>query len=259
MRQVFLPMSFIWSKKWSYPPTDLTLELRKELFTESYDQINFASHRNDISPRDNYHPKTWILNKLNWLIVNVWDQYLRPDTLVKAAEDWTFKLIQLEDLNTDYANLGPVNGPLNLLACYIKEGPDAYSVRRHRERMEDFLWVKNEGMLMNGTNGVQNWDTAFAIQAVVDAGLAQDPKWKPMLLKALGYLEDMQTLENCHGIEEVCDRNGYRHPTKGAWGFSNRDQGYTVSDCTSEAVKSIIMLQSIPSYPKLVSDERIKL
>jgi lanosterol synthase len=247
-------MSFIWSKKWSYPPTDLTLELRKELFTESYDQINFASHRNDISPRDNYHPKTWILNKLNWLIVNVWNQYLRPDTLVKAAEDWTFKLIQLEDLNTDYANLGPVNGPLNLLACYIKEGPDAYSVRRHRERMEDFLWVKNEGMLMNGTNGVQNWDTAFAIQAVIDASLAQDPKWKPMLIKALEYLEDQQTLEN-RIEQEVC----YRHPTKGAWGFSNKDQGYTVSDCTSEAVKSVILLQNIPGYPKLISDERIKL
>jgi lanosterol synthase len=199
------------------------------------------------------------LNTINWALVNAYNPFLRTNGIKQYAEAYTFKLIQIEDKNTDYSNLGPVNAPMNFLACYIQEGPDAESVKRHRERMEDFLWVKDEGMLMNGTNGVQNWDTAFAIQAVVEAGLAQDERWRPMLMKALGYLEDMQTLENCHGIEEVCDKNGYRHPTKGAWGFSNRDQGYAVSDCTSEAIKSIIMLQSIPSYPKLVSDDRIKL
>jgi lanosterol synthase len=254
MRQVFLPMSFIWSKKWSYPPTTLTQELRKELFVQSFDEINFAAHRNSTHARDNYNPKSWILNQINWLLVNVWNPYLRSNAVVNAAEAWTFKLIQLEDLNTDYANLGPVNGPMNLLACYIQEGPDAYSVRRHRERMEDFLWVKDEGMLMNGTNGVQNWDTSFAIQAVIDTGLAEDPKWKPMLIKALEYLESQQTLEN-RIEQDVC----YRHPTKGAWGFSNKDQGYTVSDCTSEAVKAVMLLQEIPGYPKLVSDDRIKL
>ena len=254
MRQVFLPMSFIWSKRWSYPLTTLTMELRKELFTEPWDTINFAAHRNSIHPRDNYHPKTWILNQINWLLVNVYKPFLRTESIKRAAEAWTYKLIEMEDANTDYSNLGPVNGPMNLLCCYIQEGPDAYSVRRHRQRMEDFLWVKNEGMLMNGTNGVQNWDTAFAIQAVMDAGLAEDPKWRPMLIKALEYLEDQQTLENCVD-QEKC----YRHPTKGAWGFSNKDQGYTVSDCTSEAVKSILMLQNVPGMPKLVSDERIKL
>jgi lanosterol synthase len=247
-------MSFISSKRWSYPETTLTKELRNELFTQPYESINFGSHRNSICPRDNYHPKTWILNKLNWVLVNIWEPFLRTESIARAAEAWTYKLIEMEDANTDYANLGPVNGPLNLLASYIQEGPDAYSVRRHRQRMEDFLWMKDEGMLMNGTNGVQNWDTAFTIQAVLDAGLAEDSHWKPMLVKALEYLEDQQTLE-----DRVDQEKCYRHPTKGAWGFSNKDQGYTVSDCTAEAVKSIIMLQSVPGYPKLVSDDRIKL
>ncbi|KAF2672980.1 oxidosqualene:lanosterol cyclase-like protein [Microthyrium microscopicum] len=254
MRQVFLPMSFIWSKKWTYPETTLIKELRKELFTEDYEKIDFAYHRNSISPRDNYHPKTWVLNSLNWLLVNIYNPYLRTKSIADSAEAWTWQLIKWEDQNTDFANLGPVNGPMNLLACYIQEGPSAYSVHRHRERMEDFLWVKDEGMLMNGTNGVQNWDTAFLIQAVMEAGLAESPKWKPMLLKALEYLESQQTLEN-RVEQEKC----YRHPTKGAWGFSNKDQGYAVSDCTAEAVKSVILLQAIPGYPKLIPDDRIKL
>jgi len=253
IRQVFLPMSFIASKRWSYPPTDLILDLRKELFVQPYESITFANFRNSIHPRDNYNPKSFILNMINSLLVNVWTPYLLPTSLKEKAEAWTWELIQMEDINTDYANLGPVNGPMNFLACYIQEGPDAYSVRRHKERMADFLWMKNEGMLMNGTNGVQNWDTAFAIQAIVECGLAASERWKPMLIKALEYLEDQQTLEN-RPDQEKC----YRYPTKGAWGFSNKDQGYTVSDCTSEVIKAVMLLQALPGYPKLVSDERVK-
>src|SRR3989440_1382646 len=70
MRQVFLPMGYIWSKRFSYPPTPLTLKIREEIYCKPYNTINFLSHRNTISPRDNYHPKTWLLNSINWVLVN---------------------------------------------------------------------------------------------------------------------------------------------------------------------------------------------
>jgi len=251
MRQVFLPMSFIYSHRWSYPVTPLIQELRQELFVEPYASIKWGSHRNSIYFKDNYHRKTWLLRAIFWLVVNVW-QYIRPASLTKKAQDWTWKLIQMEDKNTDFSNLGPVNGPMNLLACYIKEGPNAYSVQRHRERMADFLWVKNEGMLMNGTNGVQNWDTSFTIQAVMDAGLAEDPKYRKMLLKALEFLEDQQVRENVDD-QAIC----YRQQRKGSWGFSNKDQGYAVSDCISEALKAVLILQRTPGFPNLLEDQRI--
>lgn len=253
MRQVFLPMSFIYSKKFSYPLTPLTRQLREELYIQPYASIDFHSHRNTISPRDDYHPKTALLRTINWGLVNVWNPYLRPEYIKKRAEDWTFDLIQREDENTDFANLGPVNGPLNTLACYIHDGPDSHSVKRHRDRLHDFLWVKSEGMLMNGTNGVQTWDTSFVIQAVVEAGMAEDPKWRKTLTKALEFLNDQQIRGNVRE-QEVC----YRQQRKGAWAFSTKDQGYTVSDCTSEALKAVILLQRIPGFPTLVSDERLK-
>jgi lanosterol synthase len=252
MRQVFLPMSFIWSKRWVYPETAIVRDLRKELFVEPYYAISWGKHRNSIYEKDNYHPKTWLLRTAFWLIANVYTPYLRPASLVKRAEDWVFKLIQMEDKNTDFANLGPVNGPMNLLACYIREGPGAYSVQRHRERMADFMWMKAEGMLMNGTNGVQCWDTAFTIQAVMDAGLAEDPKYKKMLTKALEFLEDQQIRENVDD-QAIC----YRQQRKGAWGFSNKDQGYAVSDCISEALKAVLVLQRTPGFPTLLEDQRI--
>jgi lanosterol synthase len=121
--------------------------------------------------------------------------------------------------------------------------------------------MKDEGMLVCGTNGVQNWDTSFAAQAAVAAGLAQDEQFRPVLIKSLEFLEAMQTLENREGIADIGTnwKNAYRHPTSGAWGFSNRDQGYAVSDCIAEAVKTVVTLQAIPSYPTLISAERLYL
>lgn len=253
MRQVFLPMSYVYSKRFVYPATPFIHQLRKELYVEPYESIEFSSHRNTIYTVDNYHPKTWILNLINFILVYIWFPYLRTASLVKKAEDWVWRLVQYEDQNTDYADLAPVNAPMNTLVCYMKDGPESYSFKRHTERLNDYLWVNREGMMMNGTNGVQVWDTAFTIQAVIEAGLANDPKWKPMLTKALAYLDHEQIRD------EVKDRERcYRQSRKGAWPFSTKVQGYTVSDCTSEALKATLQLQKIGGYPELISETRIR-
>lgn len=253
MRQVFLPMSYLWSKKFTYPLDSLTRQLREELYTQPYDSINFAAHRGSISDADNYYPKTWLLNTANWFLVKLWNPFIRPSYIIKRAEDWTWELIRMEDENTDYAGLGPVNNPMNMIACYIHDGPDSYSVRRHRERLNDYMWVKNEGMLANGTNGVQIWDTAFITQAIVVAGFADDKRWRPMLTKALEFFEDHQIRENVPD-QEKC----YRQHRKGSWPFSTKTQGYVVTDCTAEGLRSTIQLQEMHGYPKLISVDRLK-
>lgn len=280
MRQVYLPMGFIWSRRWQYPKADadpLIRELRQELFTAPHDEIAWARYRNAISTVDNYHPKSWVLNLINYFLVLIYIPFLRINWIVERAERWVWRLIEIEDANSDYADLAPVNGPMHLLACYIEEGPDAYSVKRHRERMQDFLWVSKEGMMMNGTNGVQNWDTALAVQAVAEAGLATKPQFHQTLSKALSFLESQQFQEHPVGYEKssaysdpptsrTAPEAGYRHPRRGAWGFSNRTQGYTVSDCTAEALKSSLVLQTMPDpknpdkrlFPETISVQRLK-
>jgi lanosterol synthase len=252
MRQVFCSMSYVWSKKWSCEEDDVIRALRQELFVEPWDEVDWAGNRNSIHPMDNYHPKSWLLNTANWFLVNIWNPYLRTKAISNRAEAWISKLIDMEDENTDYADLAPVNAAMNTVVCYIRDGPGSYSVRRHVERLEDALWVNHEGMMCNGTNGVQNWDTSFAIQAIVDAGLEQEPRWRPMLTKALEFLEDQQIRADCKDAE-LC----YRNPRKGAWGFSNRIQGYPVCDCVSEAMKAVILLQKTPGYPQLINDRRL--
>ncbi|KAL7801906.1 oxidosqualene:lanosterol cyclase [Trichoderma afarasin] len=252
IRQVFLPMGYLYSKRWSCEETDITRALKQELFVQPHAEIVWASHRNDISAIDNYHPKSWLLNTINWVLVNVYNPYLRFNFLKERGEKWVSELVDMEDANTEYSCLAPVNAPMNTLVCYIRDGPDAYSTKRHIERLEEYLWVKDEGLLCNGTNGVQCWDTSFAILSVVESGLHTDERWKPMLLKGLEYLDRHQIRENCKD-QEKC----YRQPRKGAWPFSNRDQGYGVSDCTSEALKAVILLQKTEGYPQLVDDQRI--
>jgi len=250
MRQVFLAMSFVASKGWQCKSTPLTLALRDELFVEDWDKLDWAAHRNSIHEKDNYHAKSTLLVILFWLIANFlpYIRWIWRD----RAEAWAWKLIEMEDKNTDYSDLAPVNGAMNLVACYIQEGADSYSVKRHRERAMEFLWMKGEGMLVNGTNGLQSWDTAFSVQSVFDCGLAEEDRWRPMLTKALEFLDDQQIREDVND-QDLC----YRQQRKGAWAFSNKDQGYAVSDCVSEALKSVLYLQRTPGYPKLLSDERI--
>ncbi|KAG6318898.1 hypothetical protein E4U22_005015 [Claviceps purpurea] len=252
MRQVFLPMGYIYSKRWVCEETDVIRGLREELFTEPHAEINWAAHRNSIAPGDNYHPKSWLLNAANWFFVNVWNPYLRPNFIKEWAEDWVSQLVDMEDANTDYLDLAPVNAAINTVMCYVRDGPDAVSVKRHIERLDECLWVTQEGMLCNGTNGVQCWDTAFLIQGVFAGGLQNDEKWRPMLIRALEYLERQQIRENCVD-QEMC----YRQPRKGGWPFSNRDQGYGVSDCISEALKAIILLQKVSDFKEVLEDQRI--
>ena len=253
MRQVFLPMSYIYSKRFVFPATKLTQELREELYPRPYEFIRFSRHRNDISSRDNYHPKTFVLVILYWLIAKIWLPFLRPNWIKRRAEEWTFRLIEYEDANTDYADLAPVNSPMNALACYIHDGPTSASFSLHLDRLRNYLWMNPEGMLCNGTDGCQTWDTSWLIQAVHHSNLTASPKWKPMLQQSLSFLDDQQIRSNCID-QEKC----YRQRRKGAWAFSTRAQGYTVSDTTSEALQSVIFLQSTPGFPTLVSDTRLR-
>lgn len=252
IRQVFLPMGYFYSKRWSCEETEITRGLKNELFVQPYDEIDWPKYRNSIHPGDNYHPKTWVMNTLNWLLVNVWNPYLRTNGLKQRAEDWVSELVDMEDRNTDYANLAPVNAPMNTLVCYVRDGPDAPTTKRHLERLQEFIWIKDEGMLCNGTNGVQCWDTAFTVQAVFEAGLHKDKKWRPMLENALNYLERQQIREDC-----VETKKCYRQRRKGGWPFSNRDQGYGVSDCISEALKAVILLQKVGGFDTVLEDQRI--
>ena len=57
---VYLPMSYLYSLRFQMPVNDLIKSLRKELYTQEYDSIDFSLHRNSVSGVDMCHPHTLV-------------------------------------------------------------------------------------------------------------------------------------------------------------------------------------------------------
>jgi lanosterol synthase len=279
-RAVHLSMSFIWSHQWTYPGKDddpLILELRQELLN-SPQPVSWTSYRGVVHRGDDYHTTSWVLAVLYWFLISIYIPYFRTDRLIQRAEARVFHLIQIEDENTDQSCIASIVAPMTLIVYFIREGLEGDGVRAHRERLEDFMWMSKYGMGVNTTNGVQTWDTALAIQAITATGLASHPRFYKVMSTALEFLDDHQ-MDHTTGFENSSAFSdpptirtslevGYRQVRKGAWGFSDKRQGYPVSDCTAEALKSVLLLQSMidpadPThtkhlYPQRLSEQRLK-
>ena len=154
-----------------------------------------------------------------------------------------------------YVDIGPVNKVINMLCCWF-EDPDGEAFKRHLPRVHDYLWLAEDGMKMQGYNGSQLWDTAFATQAVLATGLAKE--YAGVVQKAYAYIDASQVRENCAPPLAAY----YRHISKGAWPFSTRDHGWPISDCTAEGLKAALRVVAHPDAASLlpgaaISDSRL--
>lgn len=104
--------------------------------------------------------------------------------------------------------------------------------------------MSKHGMMMTGTNGSQLWDASFIAQALYESDLGSLPENRASTEKLLEWLDGCQIQANPKHFKEA-----YRHRSEGAWPFSTSEQSYTVSDCTAEGMKSVLLLQKLPSVP----------
>ncbi|KAI8812728.1 terpenoid cyclases/protein prenyltransferase alpha-alpha toroid [Cladochytrium replicatum] len=253
-RAVYLPMGWLYAYRYKMDETDLIRELRKELYVEDYESIQWSKHRNNVCKLDLYNPHTVIMEQAFGLI-SMYEKYAASPSQYfrKWALDVSLEQIRGEDEATKYNDIGPVNKAMHMIIVWIVDGPNSKSFQKHLDRNLDFMWMGENGLNCNGTNGSQLWDASFAVQAMIEADLADDPKYRPYILKAMDFIDSMQIKTdppNCNKI--------YRHISKGAWPFSTRDQSYTLSDCTAEALKSILLMRKYSWYnPKKISDDRL--
>ncbi|TPX64183.1 hypothetical protein SpCBS45565_g06082 [Spizellomyces sp. 'palustris'] len=250
-RMVYLPMGFIYGQRLVCRETNLIRELREELYTQPYESIRWSKMCNNVAESDIYYPHTRLLDGLNgicWLY-----EKLGPSRLRKWAIEECWLQLQMEDENTKFGNLASVNHPLNMLCTFFRLGKDSEEFRKHKEHCLDYIWMSESGMHFNGTDGSQVWDTSFLCQAVCEAGLAEEPEFQTTMQRALEFLDSQQIR-----TDPINRKRCYRDATKGAWPFSRRDQGYTVSDCTAEAMKSIFFLQELDYTTKNVGQERFR-
>ncbi|CAN6195318.1 unnamed protein product [Urochloa humidicola] len=247
-RMVYLPMCYIYGKRFVGQITPLVLELRKELYIDPYNEIDWNKTRSQCAKEDLYYPRPFVQDILWATLHKIFEPVMvhwPASKLREKALETVMQHIHYEDENTRYICIGPVNKVMNMLACWI-EDPNSEAFKLHIPRIYDYLWVAEDGMKMQGYNGSQLWDTAFTVQAIVATNLIEE--FGPTLKLAYDYIKNSQVLDDCPG-----DLNDwYRHTSKGAWPYSTADHGWPISDCTAEGLKASLLLAKIS--PQVVGE-----
>lgn len=236
-RMVYLPMSYLYGHRVQRPLDDTLRALREELYDEPYERIDWAASRNHVYEGDAYRPTSQVMNAVNRVLL----QHERKPLLRERALSEVLEQVRREDRNTDYVCLGPISKLFHMWV-WDHASPGGEEFQRHLERLPEYLYEGDDGIKMQGYHSSQLWDTSFAAQAVVDAGRAEQEQ--AFLAEAHRFVDAAQVLQ------DVVDRKRcYRDPTAGGWGFSDRTNGWVVSDCTAEGLKAALKLASVVSDP----------
>ncbi|KAI4334868.1 hypothetical protein L6164_013576 [Bauhinia variegata] len=248
-RLVYMPMSYLYGKRFFGPITPLILELREELFTQPYHEVNWKKARHLCAKEDLYysHP---LIQDLIWDSLYIFvESFLTRWPLNKLIREnalkVTMKHIHYEDENSRYITIGCVEKVLCMLACWV-EDPNGDAFKKHLARVPDYLWVSEDGMTMQSF-GSQQWDAGFAIQALLATNLTEEIA--PTLARGHDFIKKSQVKDNPSGDF----KSMYRHISKGAWTFSDQDHGWQVSDCTAEGLKCCLLFSMLP--PELAGEE----
>ncbi|CAI5756411.1 unnamed protein product [Candida verbasci] len=252
-RAIYLPLGYVSANQVKCELDPLLEEIRSEIYLESqlYETINFSKHRNDVCGVDLYYPHTKVLDFANG-VLSVWEKS-RPSFILNLLNRKVVEQIEKELQNTEYLCIAPVSFAFNMVVINHAQGGESENFKKMMDRANDVVFHGPQGMTVMGTNGVQVWDAAFAVQYFFMAGLVDDEKYHDLIRKSYLFLVRSQFTEDC--VE-----GSFRDKRKGAWPFSTKSQGYTVSDCTSEALKAIIMVQNHPAFQDIrdkIKDENL--
>ncbi|KAH6818429.1 cycloartenol synthase 1 [Perilla frutescens var. frutescens] len=247
-RLVYMPMSYLYGKRFVGPITGLIRTLRQEIYTEPYHEINWNKARNTCAKEDLYYPHPFMQDMLWGFLHHFAEPFLKRwpfSKLRDKAIGIAMEHVHYEDKNSRYLCIGCVEKVLCLIACWV-EDPNSEAYKHHLARIPDYFWVAEDGLKMQSF-GCQMWDAAFAIQAILSANLSEE--YGPTLKKAHNFVKASQVRDNPSGDLGKM----YRHISKGAWTFSMQDHGWQVSDCTAEGLKVALLYSQMP--PELVGEE----
>ncbi|XP_059595597.1 cycloartenol synthase 2 [Vitis vinifera] len=149
-RMVYLPMSYIYGKRFVGPITPTIISLRNELYIVPYQEVDWNQARNQCAKEDLYYPHPLVQDILWASLHNVIEPILGHwpgNKLREKALCTVMQHVHYEDENTRYICIGPVNKVLNMLCCWI-EDPNSEAFKLHIPRIIDYLWIAEDGMKM---------------------------------------------------------------------------------------------------------------
>jgi lanosterol synthase len=249
-RAIYLPLGYLAADSVKCEEDDLIRSLREEIYGQDYDSIDFSKHRDDVCGIDLYYPHSTLLDIANKFL-SKWEQW-RPKWLLNSMKSYIFDLVLKELQNTENLSIAPVNAAFNTIVVFQEQG-DSPLFQSCISRLKECLFHGPQGLTVMGTNGGQVWDCAFALQYLFMAGLAEIDDYIPMVERGYRFLVNSQ-------FTEECVKGSFRDKRVGGFPFSTKEQGYTVSDCTAESMKAIIMVRNSDKFQhlrNLITDERL--
>lgn len=110
-RLVYMPMSYLYGKRFVGPITNLVKSLRQELYNQPYHHVNWNKARNTVAKEDLYYPHPVVQDMLWGFLHHVAEPILRRwpfsmlrDKALKAA----IQHVHYEDENSRYLCIGCV-------------------------------------------------------------------------------------------------------------------------------------------------------
>ena len=250
-RQIYLGIAFLYGKRFvAKLPGSLRDELRREIYTEPYDSIDFKRFRHTVSASDVFVPISPVL-RLVYNCLAVYER-LHSSALRHKGLALCLEKIVYEQRTTNYQGISPVSGLLNCLAIFA-ENPEHPDLAPSIAGMEAWRWEDEaEGIRYVGARS-NSWDTAFVVQALLEA-----PNIAEGTQEALGKAN--RFLDSAQLTEELPDfKSAWRDPALGGWCFSDGRHRWPVSDCTAEALSALLDLYHCPTIKvnSPLTDERL--
>jgi len=229
-RLIYMPMGFIYGRKFQVDLTPLIEALRSELYVSDYLDVNFRATRLMLREEEVYNPPSAVL-QLIYKVSNFYEQWHHKGWRSKAIAQM-IDLIRFELQTTDYTSLSPVSGLFNIIALWL-HNPDDPDIRQALERFERWIWEDEQaGLRITGARST-TWDTAFTIQTLQAASPHVDVS--ASLLQGQQFLGTQQIRETFPNFEKF-----HRIDPKGGFCFAGVWHGWPVSDCTAEALLALL-------------------
>ncbi|XP_004975213.1 achilleol B synthase isoform X4 [Setaria italica] len=240
-RMVYMPMAYIYGKKFVGPITPTILAIRNEIYHIPYNEINWSKARSSCAKEDLIYRPSWLqniamayLNKFVEPVSNWWPiTNLRERAMKNLMEH-----IHYEDENSNYVGLCPINKALNMICCWI-EKPNSKEFRQHLPRIQDFLWLAEDGMKSK----------AVLLLSNINPELVGDPIKEERLYDAvdclLSYVNKDGTLSSAE-CKRTTSWVEFINPSES---FRNIIVDYPYPECTSSLIQALVLFRGIcPMY-----------
>jgi squalene/oxidosqualene cyclase-like protein len=249
-RHIYRAMAYLYGCRFRADLGNILADLRRELYTEPYEQIRFSDYRHALADSDVYvRPGRTLRFFFNVLSAT---EHLAPTTIRRRALERCASGVLYQQRQTEYQALSPVDGMLNTLVLFERKDPE---FARSLAGLEKWRWEsEDEGIRYAGARSI-SWDTAFAMRATLEFAPAVAEQ-RESLRRAYRFLCGAQLTEEIEGTAE----NG-RDPVLGGWCFSDGKHRWPVSDCTAEAISALLAAHdwdALIPHEEQISQERLR-